>query len=136
MIGFTSSQIEIRLVVNGNLVHTISFPGIQFITGKVCASQRFLFVKTFLFYLAVLQQTLFYVDIKTRIYWVTQQIVAFQNNPIFDYCTLLMTNENVLFVCHVFKTLTRTVTLVRKVTAFFSPEAPSAIHEKGFCCEF
>ncbi|XP_065068004.1 GTPase-activating Rap/Ran-GAP domain-like protein 3 isoform X1 [Rhopilema esculentum] len=34
IIGFTSNHIEIRLVVNGNLVHTIAIPSINFITGK------------------------------------------------------------------------------------------------------
>jgi len=34
IIGFTSNHIEIRLVVNGNLVHTIAIPCIHFITGK------------------------------------------------------------------------------------------------------
>eukprot|EP00794_Sanderia_malayensis_P015830 gene15830-17426_t len=34
VIGFTSNTVEIRLVVNGNLVHTIAFPNVQFITGK------------------------------------------------------------------------------------------------------
>lgn len=34
IIGFTSNHIEVRLVVNGNLVHTIAIPCIHFITGK------------------------------------------------------------------------------------------------------
>ena len=35
LLGFSENAIEIRLLVNGNLVHTLCVPGIHLITSKV-----------------------------------------------------------------------------------------------------
>lgn len=35
ILGFSENAIEIRLLVNGNLVHTLCVPGIKLITSKV-----------------------------------------------------------------------------------------------------
>lgn len=35
ILAFTADTIEIRLLINGNLVHTMALPSLQYITSKV-----------------------------------------------------------------------------------------------------